>query len=262
MNSLIMNFDQQLSEIDNTEIDNLRHLAVAYNKTLVGSVVPDVFAELQLPPNASYDSVLNARGDGYMGSVEIPVIGQLIPVYHYTTNEVLEKGAGHLAGSSVPVGGESTHSVITAHRGLPSAKLFTDLNMVKEGNVFFIHVLGETLAYEVDQIQKVLPTETKSLAIEQDYDYCTLITCDPYAINTHRILVRGHRIDYSEEKYQEETLKKSTTPNTDLLMGQVICVAIGLLLAVLIILIISHFSKRREEKTIEEERKTDLRNKQ
>ena len=251
--SLVTEYEAAIVEKDSSEIENMRALAIAYNKTLVGSVVPDIFAELQLPPNAEYDYVLNPVGNGFMGRVEIPLIGQNIPIYHYTTNEILEKGAGHLAGSSVPIGGEDTHSVITAHRGLPSAKLFTDLNLVKEGDVFYIHVLEETLAYEVDQIQKVLPYETASLAIEAGHDYCTLVTCDPYAVNTHRILVRGHRIPYEEVQYQQELQKTAPVINTSTLIPTLICVGIGLALAGALILLLNKFSKRREEKKIEED---------
>jgi len=253
-NSLVTEYEQVIREKDNSEIENMKALAMAYNMSLVGSVVPDIFAELQLPPNAEYDFVLDPMGNGFMGRVEIPLINQNIPIYHYTTNDVLEKGAGHLAGSSVPVGGIDTHSVITAHRGLPSAKLFTDLNLVKEGNVFYIHVLDETLAYEVDLIQKVLPHETKSLAIEAGYDYCTLVTCDPYAVNTHRILVRGHRIPYEAEQYQEEIKKAPPILNESTLLPTILCVAIGLLLAVLIIWTVNRLSRRREEKKRLEEK--------
>lgn len=253
-NSLVTEYEQVIREKDNSEIENMKALAMAYNMSLVGSVVPDIFAELQLPPNAEYDFVLDPMGNGFMGRVEIPLINQNIPIYHYTTNDVLEKGAGHLAGSSVPVGGIDTHSVITAHRGLPSAKLFTDLNLVKEGNVFYIHVLDETLAYEVDLIQKVLPHETKSLAIEAGFDYCTLVTCDPYAVNTHRILVRGHRIPYEAEQYQEEIKKAPPILNESTLLPTILCVAIGLLLAVLIIWTVNRLSRRREEKKRLEEK--------
>lgn len=253
-NSLVTEYEQVIREKDNSEIENMKALAMAYNMSLVGSVVPDIFAELQLPPNAEYDFVLDPMGNGFMGRVEIPLINQNIPIYHYTTNDVLEKGAGHLAGSSVPVGGIDTHSVITAHRGLPSAKLFTDLNLVKEGNVFYIHVLDETLAYEVDLIQKVLPHETKSLAIEAGFDYCTLVTCDPYAVNTHRILVRGHRIPYEAEQYQEEIKKAPPLLNESTLLPTILCVAIGLLLAVLIIWTVNRLSRRREEKKRLEEK--------
>ena len=143
--------------------------------------------------DSTYESLLNLNGDGMMGYVEIPVIDVSIPIYHYTTDESQEKGAGHLFGSSLPVGGKSTHCILSAHRGLP---LFTDLNLVEKGDVFYLHVLGKTLAYEVDQILTVLPEQTESLGITDGDDYVTLVTCigTPYAVNTHRFLVRGHRV--------------------------------------------------------------------
>ena len=167
-----------------------------------------------------------------------------------TPPEVLEKGAGHLAGSSLPVGGETTHCVITAHRGLPSAKLFTDLDRIKEGDVFYLHVLGETLAYEVDQIKTVEPDQTDDLSIVAGKDYCTLVTCTPYAVNTHRLLVRGYRIPYVEEEYQEQ-LKASAAPSGISVLIRILCVIAGVAIALLIIWIITRREKRRN-KEIEE----------
>ena len=133
-----------------------------------------------------------------MGYIRIPSIKVELPIYHGTSEPVLQVGVGHLENTSLPVGGSSTHAVLTGHRGLPSAKLFTELDMVKVGDVFYIKILGETLAYEVDQILTVLPTEMQALNIEKGKDYVTLVTCTPYAVNTHRMLVRGHRIPYQE----------------------------------------------------------------
>lgn len=141
-----------------------------------------------------YNSLLNISGNGVMGYLQIPKIGETIPIYHGTDESVLQTAAGHLEGSSLPVGGESTHCVITAHSGLPQVRLFTDLTKLKEGDVFYICILGKTLTYEIDWISVELPENRDALKIEEGKDYCTLMTCTPYGINTHRLFVRGRRI--------------------------------------------------------------------
>ena len=188
-----------------------RQAAVAYNDALVPSILPDSFAVAAASdePDPEYMAVLNIAGDGVMGIVEIPKIDISLPIYHTTTEEVLEKAAGHLEGSSLPVGGESTHAVITAHRGLPSAALFTDLDRLEEGDHFLLHVLDETLSYEVDQILTVEPDETDALAVEEGEDLVTLITCTPYGVNTHRLMVRGHRVPYVPEEVADESVPLS-----------------------------------------------------
>lgn len=142
-----------------------------------------------------YNAVLDVSGTGIMGYIEIPVLQTKLAVYHGTGDAVLASGVGHIEGSSLPVGGESTHCVLSGHRGLPSAKLFTNLDQLVEGDLFLLHTLDETLTYEVDQIRIVEPREIGDLYIEEGMDYCTLVTCTPYSINTHRLLVRGHRIE-------------------------------------------------------------------
>ena len=141
-----------------------------------------------------YNALLNLSGTGMLGYVEIPVLQTTLPVYHGTSDAVLSAGVGHLEGTSLPVGGESTHCVLSGHRGLPSAKLFSNLDKMVEGDLFLLHILDETLTYEVDQIRIVEPQEIGELAIEEGMDYCTLVTCTPYGINSHRLLVRGHRV--------------------------------------------------------------------
>lgn len=146
-------------------------------------------------PTDGYEDLLNLSGDGIMGSIEIPAIGIRLPVYHGTSPEVLEEGCGHLKDSSLPVGGPSTHAVITGHRGLPDSKMFTDLNHLRKGDTFVLSVLGRKLTYRVDQILTVSPDDLDALAIEKDHDYVTLVTCTPYGVNTERLLVRGERAD-------------------------------------------------------------------
>ena len=144
--------------------------------------------------DAAYEEQLSLLDDGMMGYIHIEKIGQTIPIYHYATNTVLDKGIGHLPGTSLPIGGENTNCVLSGHRGLPSAKLFTDLDQMREGDTFTITVLNQMISYEVDQIRIVEPGDISELAIVPGEDYCTLVTCTPYGINTHRLLIRGHRV--------------------------------------------------------------------
>ena len=182
-----------------------------YNDNLMPMILPDSFAVAEASDrDEAYMACLNINGDEVMGIVEIPKIDVELPIYHTTDEEVLQIGAGHLEGSSLPVGGESTHAVISAHRGLPSAKLFTDLDQMAEGEVFYLHILDETLAYEVDQILPMVDKDdtealTEALAIEEGKDYVTLFTCTPYGVNTHRLLVRGVRTEYNGEEERPET---------------------------------------------------------
>ncbi len=218
--------------------------AEAYNAQLKQESVPDAFSVRDGVQDDAYEAILNLNGDGLMGSIEIPQIGETLPIYHYTTEESLEKGVGHLYGSSMPVGGESTHAILSAHRGLPSAKLFTDLPLLTEGDQFYIHILGKTLAYEVDGTETVEPTDVKSLAIVDGEDRVTLVTCTPYGVNTQRFLVHAHRVDFVEETYEEVQQAGSRTDSHQLLM-QMLCVLIGLLLAFVIVIIIMWLDKRR-----------------
>jgi sortase A len=148
---------------------------------------------------AEYESILDISGTGIMGYIEIPTINVSLPIYHGTDEGVLQVAIGHLEGSSLPVGGASTHTVVSGHRGLPSAKLFTDLDKLNQGDRFVIRVLDEVYTYEVDRILIVQPDDISGLSIENGMDYCTLVTCTPYAVNTHRLLVRGHRVENDKE---------------------------------------------------------------
>lgn len=159
-------------------------------------------------PGKTYDELLDIGGIGVMGILKIPVVNIELPIYHGTNQEELQVGVGHYEGSSLPIGGESTHCVLTGHRGLPSSRLLTDIDQLEEGDIFYIQVLKQTIAYEVDQIKTVEPEEVNDINIVQGMDYCTLVTCTPYGINTHRLLVRGKRIAYVDLKgdYDEEIL--------------------------------------------------------
>lgn len=188
--------------------------AEEYNKIIASGHVTltDPFLADQTEEHVEdYDSLLCMTEDGIMGVVEIPSIDVSLPIYHGTSPEVLEKGVGHLEGTSLPVGGVSTHTVLTGHTGLSSAKLFTDLTELEEGDLFFLKVMGETLAYQVDQIKVVLPTELDDLAVVHGEDYCTLLTCTPYGVNSHRLLVRGVRTDYQEAVENPIAFEKKKT---------------------------------------------------
>lgn len=200
---LITTYDEAVAELEEGGLiayEEEWERAYAYNDSLVPYVLPDSFSTAEIPEEGSreYLSCLNLTGDGMMGYVQIPKIGVKIPIYHTTTEEVLQKGAGHLPGSSFPVGGEGTHAVISAHRGLPSAALFTDLDKLKDGDYFLLSVLDDVLCYQVDQITTVDPTDTSTLVSEEGKDLVTLLTCTPYGVNSHRLLVRGHRVPYEE----------------------------------------------------------------
>ncbi len=186
-------YDEAVANLTEKDYTAYWEAAAAYNEALyqVGSAAALVRPELV----EGYEEALDVTGTGIMGYVTIDKLNVELPIYHGTSSRVLSSGAGHLEGSSLPIGGENTHSVISAHRGLPSAKLFTNLDQLEVGDTFTITVLNEVLTYEVDQISIVLPTEYENLYIEEGEDYCTLMTCTPYGINTHRLLVRGTRIE-------------------------------------------------------------------
>ena len=191
----IASYVDTVTELDEDRYEELLAEARAYNELLLqdeNRFLPDE-EDLEY-----YNSLLNVSGSGIMGYVEIPEIDVTLPIYHGTSEEVLQTAIGHIEGSSLPVGGESTHCVISGHRGLPSARLFTDLDQITEGDIFQLHVLDETLTYEVDQISVVEPDDVSLLAIEEGEDLCTLVTCTPYGVNSHRLLVRGHRVETPE----------------------------------------------------------------
>lgn len=214
---------------DKSSITSLIEEAKRYNEKLTKSTITDVFTNPPLEEGKEYLSILNTGRDGVMGYISIPKINEEIPIYHGTSTKTLQKGVGHLEGSSFPVGGENTHAVLSAHRGLPSAKLFTDLDQLKKKDEFYIHILDETLAYQVEEVSIIEPSETEKLTLQEGHDYITLVTCHPYAINTHRLLVRGVRIPYHEENIAKGvTIAKSG-------MSDIVC-KIGLLLALAIVI--------------------------
>ena len=192
----IASYAESISTIDAAVYEEMWSAAGAYNETLVGKSNPLFMTEEE---KETYRGLLDATGTGIMGYIHIPAIQCELPIYHGTDESVLQIAIGHIEGTSLPVGGPSTHSVLSGHRGLPSAKLFTNLDQLKEGDVFMLRILDETLTYEIDQIHIVLPSELDDIAIVEGKDYCTLLTCTPYGVNSHRLLVRGHRIENQAE---------------------------------------------------------------
>ena len=192
----IANYTEEVAKLDRNEYDEIWNAAHAYNDSLTERSNPYLLSDAQ---KEEYESILDVSGLGIIGYIEIPKINCSLPIYNGTDESVIQIAVGHLEWSSLPVGGKSTHCVLSSHRGLPSAKLFTNIDKLEKGDVFMLRVLDEILTYEVDQILIVEPQETGALRIEKGKDYCTLVTCTPYGINTHRLLVRGHRIGDVEE---------------------------------------------------------------
>lgn len=236
---LISSYEQTVSQKEASngiDYDAELKKAEAYNEALLPSILPDSFAIADASEeDQTYMNTLNIAGDEMMGIVEIPKIDIKLPIYHTTEEDVLKQAAGHLEGSSLPIGGKSTHSVISAHRGLPSASLFTDLDQLKKGDHFLIHVLNETLCYEVDKISVVKPEETSALAVEEGEDLVTLLTCTPYGVNTERLLVRGHRVPYVEQEVADE---KTPLSGISLHTNYLLWVFVGLSVTALFIFVL------------------------
>ena len=252
-NSTILNsYDKKVEEMEQSDIDKLIAKAQSYNESLVkiDVVITDPFA----PDNShrfllkEYESMLNV-GNDLLCYVEIPCINVYLPVYHGTSDEVLKKGAGHIEGTSIPIGGTSTHSVIAAHSGLSTARMFSDLEKVTYGDVFYIHYLGKTISYKVDKITVVEPDDTSQLYIEKGKDYVTLLTCTPYGINDHRLCVRGVRTEIKSTN--NETVRKK---QSRWLMEYKKALSIGITLMVIIIIFLT--IKRMLEKK-KKDRKAD-----
>lgn len=209
---LISSYERTISDMEPEDFTAEWEKAQAFNDTLTqNSIYGDVFGEEdQELEDTQYWQVLNVGGDGVMGYLSIPKINIKLSIYHGTSDEVLQTGVGHLNGTKLPIGGENTHSVLAAHRGLPSARLFTDIDQLEKGDMFYIHVLDETLAYQVDQILDMVDkddheTLEKALQIEEGKDQVTLFTCTPYGVNSHRLLVRGTRVSYTGEEEAAST---------------------------------------------------------
>ena len=250
---LVSRYDEAVTDLSDNEYEKLWNEAKEYNAEHPVNSIVDAFGKKDdYVLTQPYDQVLDPNGEGLMGSIEIPKINAKLAIYHGLSKTVLEKGVGHVEGTSLPVGGKSTHAVLAAHRGLPSAKLFTDLDQMKKGDIFILHILGKNLAYKVDQIRTVLPEETGELDIVEGEDHVTLVTCTPYGVNTHRLLVRGIRTNYAEgEIRNDETIshRLAVTDPRKVLAGGF---AVLIVLILLIYLSVRYRDKKRRLRQLSE----------
>lgn len=238
---VIAQYADEISNMDDEKYNALIEDARAYNETLLTRKNSYILTEEQ---KVEYEKLLNVSGIGAMGYIEVPSINCVIPIYHGTSDAVLQIAVGHLEWTSLPVGGENSHCVLSGHRGLPSAKLFTNLDKVMIGDLFMLRILNEILTYEVDQILIVNPDETQSLLIEEGKDLCTLVTCTPYGINTHRLLVRGHRVE-NVEAAKKVRVTSDAMQIEPLLIAPI--VAMPILLALLVALLLPKKPKYHRE---------------
>ena len=246
-------YEEKLQQLDTSEIDAALAAAREYNKTISTVQIEDIDKlKAELPP---YEDLLNLANNGIMGYIMIPAINIDLPIYHGTTGAAMEKGAGHMEGTSLPVGGIGTHAVISAHSGMASAKLFTDLDKLKLGDMFFITVCNQKLAYEVDNIAVVEPTDIDLIRIDTQQDYVTLLTCTPYGVNTHRLLVRGHRVEMAEEAIAEVEEKAEPAASTWIeKYEQGILIGVAIFLGLLLIALLVYFTKRLKQRKDEKEK--------
>lgn len=251
VDSIIKTYEAEAGETSEEDVKAMLEKAELYNSQLSQAqvVLTDPFTETQTADGElDYDLVLSLNTAGLMGMIEIPNISVYLPIYHGTSSEVLEQGIGHLKGSSLPVGGKGTHAVLSGHTGLNSAKLFTDLTELAEGDLFFIHILNNTLAYKVCDSSIVLPEDTSKLLIRDQEDLITLVTCTPYGVNSHRLLVTGKRTDYVEKVYEEIVEKGSTATDSLWMKSYRKAVMIGLAVVMgfaLIILVWGRTGRRK-----------------
>lgn len=249
---VIRKYNAKVNKINTSKYNDLIEEARLYNNNLSNTKIVEALSTNKEEENAKYLSLLNINQDGVMGYIKIPKIDVEIPIYHGTSDQALQKGVGHFESSSLPVGGIGTHSILSAHRGLPSSKLFTDLDQLIVGDMFYIYILDQTLAYKVDQIKVVEPSDLENLKIEENEDYITLVTCTPYAINTHRLLVRGTRVEYSEKELKNIRIEKKLSIPT-------ITLGIGIILVILIIIAVVVLRKKiKTPKKEEKEEETVL----
>lgn len=228
----IASYAEQVANIDDAQYEELWDAARDYNQSLLHRPNDFILSDEQ---QEIYKSLLDFGGNGIMGYIEIPMIDVMLPIYHGTEESVLQIAVGHLDWTSLPVGGAGSHCVLSGHRGLPSARLFTDLDKLKVGDVFMLHVLNEILTYEIDQILIVEPQDTDPLLIEPGKDLCTMITCTPYGINSHRMLVRGHRIE-SQEEPKDIRITADAVRIEPLMVAPIVAVPILLVLLIILLL--------------------------
>ena len=251
-NKLISNYEKIVDDMSDEDFSQEWQNAQAFNETISGNnVFADVFGEKSKDSeNSEYNRVLNMNNDGIMGYISIPEINIKLAIYHGTSDDVLQTGVGHINGSKLPIGGESTHCVLAAHRGLPSAELFTDIDQLQTGDKFYLHMLDKVLAYEVDQILPMVDkddhqTLQNALSITEGQDYVSLFTCTPYGVNSHRLIVRGHRVEYNGE----EDVKQSVGDRMleSIKNYYMLILVLGLSITILVIIIMRYvFNKKKE----------------
>lgn len=246
---VIVNYQKQVKAEVKKDFSKLFKEAESYNKRLTNANITDIFSSTEIENSTDYLGILDIDQEGTMGYISIPKIDVKIPIYHGTSAKVLQKGVGHLEGSSFPIGGDTTHSILAAHRGLPSASLFTDLDQIKKGDKFYIYIMDKILTYQVDQILVIDPSNTEPLQIQEGKDYITLVTCTPYAVNTHRLLVRGTRV------LEENPKEKIEIANT--MDSSKMALYVGLILGIMILSITVYIVRQIVKRSVHLDDTTD-----
>lgn len=232
---VIDNYVTKVSKYDKAYNSLLYRQAFAYNKSLTSTSMADAFTYPSKEESEAYSKLLNVDNTGVMGYISIPKINVRIPIYHGTSEKTLEKGVGHLEGSSLPIGGIGNHVILSAHRGLPSSKLFSDLDQMRVGDQFYIYVLNKTLAYQIDSVKVIKPSELDSFVKEEDKDYVTLVTCTPYGVNTHRLLVRGSRVEYKKAETNKIEGSRKLSVADIVLYASILLVIIVIIVSIIVI---------------------------
>ena len=250
---LIGRQEAEVVDLNEQERKAVWEAAEAYNWQTVqnGTRLYDAFSGENGQMESEYESLLNVDGSGMMGSIEIPKIAVYLPIYHGTSQDTLARGVGHLEGSSLPVGGKGTHAVLTGHRGLPQSELFTNLDQMEKGDVFYLHILDRTLAYQIYGTETVKPDQVEGLAVQEGRDLVTLVTCTPYGVNSHRLFIHGKRIPYEEDKETAVSQIQKETLGRWLLRQKVFLVSVGVLAAAFLaglFILIHRMSRRHREK--------------
>lgn len=249
--SQVITYQEKTDSMKDEDLEEMLKQAEEYNRILSQSQVeltdPFVADQEALDEKLEYKSLLNIDNSGMIGYIEIPAISVNLPIFHGTQASTLEKGIGHLEGSSLPVGGNSTHSILTGHTGLNSAKLFTDLTELSENDLFFIYVAGRNLAYKVCEINVVKPEDISKLMIQSGRDLVTLVTCTPYGVNTHRLLVTGERTDYNED-VKDQAEKQAKNTDSQWMRTYRNAIIVSLIIAFVILFLLNLFQKRRRKK--------------
>ena len=238
----IAGYMAEVANMDKEDFDRMWAEAEAFNEYLAESSGRFNLTEEE---ERTYNSILDVTGTGIMGYIDIPSIKISLPIYHGTDESILQIAIGHIEGTSFPIGGEGTHSAVSGHRGLPSAKLFTDIDQLQAGDKFLLQILDRTLTYEVDQIRIVLPQELQDLQIDPYQDYCTLITCTPYGVNTHRLLVRGHRVD--NDNTDASRITADAMRFEPIIVAPLVAAPILLILLVYLLISTSRWNRKRKE---------------